>query len=78
MDEYLFDEVTSGSDNEKKIQAAEQKALRKKKNALIAKSGQKLSICLFFLFGRFAHSLFLKRFAGRILQALLYLLLPIQ
>ena len=63
MDEYLSDpgsdEVASGSDDEKKIRAAEQRALRKKKNARIAKSEQKLSIfCLFFLFVRFARSLF--------------------
>lgn len=59
MDECLSDEVASGSGDEKKIRAARQRALRKKKNASIAKSGQKLSIfCLFFLFGRFACSLF--------------------
>ena len=44
VDEYLSDEVASGSEDEKKIRAAEQRALRKKKNARIAKSGQKLSI----------------------------------
>ena len=40
--EYLSDEVASVSDDEKKIRAAEQRALKKKKNARIAKSGQKL------------------------------------
>ena len=44
VDEYLSDEVASGSEDEKKIRAAELRALRKKKNARIAKSGQKLSI----------------------------------
>ena len=39
VDEYLSDEVASGSDDEKKIRAAEHRALRKKKNARIAKSG---------------------------------------
>ena len=50
VDEYLSDEVASGSEDEKKIRAAEQRALRKKKNARIAKSGQKLSIfnCYFY------------------------------
>ncbi|KAL9960191.1 hypothetical protein ACROYT_G033610 [Oculina patagonica] len=38
VDEYLSDEVASGSEDEKKIRAAEQRALRKKKNARIAKS----------------------------------------
>ena len=59
VDEYLSDEVASGSEDEKKIRAAEQRALRKKKNARSAKSGQKLSIlsvifirflCPFFIF----------------------------
>ena len=52
VDEYLSDEVASGSEDEKKIRAAEQRALRKKKNARIAKSGQKLSIfiCYFHSF----------------------------
>ena len=59
VDEYLSDEVASGSEDEKKISAAEQRALRKKKNARSAKSGQKLSIlsvificflCPFFIF----------------------------
>ncbi|CAH3172732.1 unnamed protein product, partial [Porites lobata] len=42
VDEYLSDEVASGSEDEKKIHAAEQRALRNKKNARSAKSGQKL------------------------------------
>ena len=59
VDEYLSDEVASGSEDGKKIRAAEQRALRKKKNARSAKSGQKLSIlsvtfirflCPFFIF----------------------------
>ena len=51
VDEYLSDEVASGSEDEKKIRAAEQRALRKKKNARSAKSGQKLSIlCYFYSF----------------------------
>ena len=50
VDEYLSDEVASGSEDEKKIRAAEQRALKKKKNARIAKSGQKLSIFICFLF----------------------------
>ena len=59
VDEYLYDEVASGSEDDKKIRAAEHRALRKKKNARIAKSGQKLSIlsvtfirflCPFFIF----------------------------
>ena len=52
VDEYLSDEVASGSEDEKKIRAAEQRALRKKKNARIAKSGQKLNtfICYFHSF----------------------------
>ena len=49
VDWYLSDEVASGSEDEKKILAAEQRALRKKKNARIAKSGQKLSIFIFTL-----------------------------
>jgi len=50
VDEYLSDEVASGSEDEKKIRAAEQRALKKKKSARVAKSGQKLSIfSLFFL-----------------------------
>jgi len=51
VDEYLSDEVASGSEDEKKIHAAE-RALRKKKNARIAKLGQKLSIfiCYFLSF----------------------------
>jgi len=50
VDEYLSDEVASGSEDEKKIRAAEQRALKKKKNARVAKSGKKLSIfSLFFL-----------------------------
>jgi len=44
----LSDEVASGSDDEKKIRAAEQRALRKKKNARIAKSGRKLNIFVCF------------------------------
>ena len=61
VDEYLSDEVASGSEDRKKIRAAEHRALRKKKNARIAKSGQKLSIssvtfirflCPFFIFFR--------------------------
>ena len=52
VDEYLSDEVASGSEDEKKIRAAEQRALRKKKNARIAKSRQTLSIfiCYFHSF----------------------------
>ncbi|CAH3179882.1 unnamed protein product, partial [Porites lobata] len=42
VDEYLSDEVASGFEDGKKIRAAEQRALRKKKNARCAKSGQKL------------------------------------
>ncbi|KAL9958766.1 hypothetical protein ACROYT_G035824 [Oculina patagonica] len=38
VDEYVSDEVASGSEDEKKIRAAEQRALRKKKNARTAKS----------------------------------------
>ena len=57
--EYISDEVASGSEDEKKIRAAEQRAFRKKKNARSANSGQKLSIlsvifirflCPFFIF----------------------------
>ena len=44
VDEYLSDEVASGSEDEKKIRAANQRALKKKKNSQIQKSGQKLSI----------------------------------
>ena len=58
VDEYLSDEVASGSEDEKKIRAAEQRALRKKKNARSAKSGQKLSILSAILFVSFARSLF--------------------
>ena len=52
VDEFLSDEVASGSEDEKKIRAAEQKALRKKKYARIVKSGHKLSIfiCYFYSF----------------------------
>ena len=59
VDEYLSDEVASGSEDVKKIRAAEQRVLRKKKNGHSAKSGQKLSIlsvificflCPFFIF----------------------------
>ena len=61
VDEYLSDEVASGSEDVKKIRTAEQRALRKKKNTRSAKSGQKLSIlsvifirflCPFFIFFR--------------------------
>ena len=47
----VSDEVASGSEDEKKIRAAERRALRKK-NARIAKPGQKLSIliCAFIRF----------------------------
>jgi len=46
----LSDEVASASEDEKKIRSAEQRALKKKKNAQVAKSRQKLSIfALFFL-----------------------------
>ena len=58
VDQYLSDEVASGSEDEKKIRAAEQRALRKKKNARSAKSGQKLSILSAILFVSFARSLF--------------------
>ena len=59
VDEYLSDEVASGSEDGKKIRAAEQRALRKKKNARIAKSGQKLSISICYLYSfSFARSLF--------------------
>jgi len=40
----LSDEVASGSEDEKKIPAAEQRALKKKKNARLAKSEKKLSM----------------------------------
>ena len=58
VDEYLSDKVASGSEDGKKIRAAEQRALRKKKNARSAKSGQKLSILSAILFVSFARSLF--------------------
>ena len=35
MDEFLSDEVASGSGDEKRIRVAEQRALRKKKNAAL-------------------------------------------
>ena len=59
VEEYLSNEVAFGSEDGKKIRAAEQRALRKKKNARCARSGQKLSIlsvtfirllCPFFIF----------------------------
>lgn len=59
VDVYLSDEIASESEDEKKIRAAEQRALRKKNNARSANSGQKLSIlsvavirffCSFFIF----------------------------
>ena len=37
VDEYLFDEVASGSEDEKKICAADKRALKKKKNSQMAK-----------------------------------------
>ena len=58
VDEYLSDEVASGSEDEKKIRTAEQRALRKKTNARSAMSGQKLSI-LFVTFIRFFCSFFI-------------------
>ena len=68
VDEYLSDEVASGSEDGKKIRAAEQRALRKKKNARSAKSGQKLSI-LSVIFIRFPLPVlyFLYRLGGRII-----------
>ena len=58
VDEYLSDEVASGSEDEKKIHTAEQRALRKKTNARSAMSEQKLSI-LFVTFIRFFCSFFI-------------------
>ena len=68
VDEYLSDEVASGSEDEKKIRAAEQRALRKKKNVHIAKSGQKLSIFICYFYSCPLSVLyFLQRLGDRIL-----------
>ena len=47
VDEYLSDEVASGSEDKKKIRAAEQRVLRKKKN--VGTEGEYL-ICYFYSF----------------------------